>query len=121
MARRLGKLCLLLVGIVHCFGSPITASLPTEEEYWSALMAMFESGPRLTGTAGHKQFQDVVAGTLKDSGFDVHRDEMNFPHWQVSNYSLTVNNDDGTSEAIEVGYPFVRSGLTPPEGLTRGF
>jgi hypothetical protein len=82
------------------------------------MMEMFENGPRLTGSAGHKKFLHTVTQTLTDIGFVVKQDEMKFPRWDVSNYSLVIHGSDGIDEIVEVAYPFVRSGLTPDEGFT---
>ena len=91
---------------------------PSSDEYWNAMLGMFNGGPRLTGSAAHNEFLNTVEGTLTSLGFDVQRDEMTFPRWDVTNYSLLVHDGTASGTPIEVAYPFVRSGLTPNEGLT---
>ena len=80
------------------------------------MLNMFEGGPRLTGSQGHKQFLDTVESNLTALGFQMQRDRMQFRRWDTTNYSLTIHAKDGDVE-VPVAYPYVRSGLTPFEGV----
>jgi hypothetical protein len=93
---------------------------PTADEYWNAMLSMFNAGPRLTGSPGHKAFLANVEATLDNLGFNVSKDVLKFDRWEADNYSLVLHLETG-DEVVPVGYPFVRSGLTPDEGLTLPF
>ena len=104
--------------LIPCLALAAAPLKPNADQFWDAMMEMFENGPRLAGSVGHKKFLNTVTQTLTDIGFVVKQDEMKFPRWDVSNYSLVIHGADGKNEIVEVAYPFVRSGLTPDEGFT---
>lgn len=122
---RVLRVCLTLLASATASGATANASRalqqhPTADDYWNAMMTMFNGGPRLTGSPGHKAFLSNVESTLDGLGFSVKKDIMKFNRWDATKYSLVLHLESGDVD-IPVGYPFVRSGLTPDEGLTLPF
>ena len=107
-------------GLAAHYNPTATGLSPSADDYWAAVNAMYQGGPRLTGSPAHTAFLDEVSAELSAAGFAVQRDALPFTRWDVSNgtYSLVITDADGVRLDIPVAYPYVRSGLTPPGGLT---
>ena len=75
-----------------------TGDPPTADDFWTAMQKMYDGGPRLTGNANHKAFLDTLETELTDAGFSMQRDNLKFPRWDVTNYSLVLHGAGGDTE-----------------------
>ncbi|NEE03692.1 M20 family metallo-hydrolase [Phytoactinopolyspora halotolerans] len=92
------------------------ATLPDLSEFtrWNEELAGL--GSRLTGTAAHQRYVDMLAERLEAAGLKVHRDELRFRRWEPRRAELHL--DSGERRRLHVTSPFPYSGETPADGIT---
>ena len=104
-------------GLTSHYNATAAGAAPTADDFWNGMLNMYNGGPRLTGNAAHHKFLNTIESELTGAGFTMQRDVLKFPRWDVTNYSLVIHGADGDTE-VQVAYPYVRSGLTPADGVT---
>ena len=74
-------------------------------------------GGRLTGNEAHTRFIRHVEEEIEKLGLPVYRDPFFFKKWEPREYSLAIEDADGTLTPVHVSSVHPYSGETPDEGL----
>lgn len=82
---------------------------------WTAWMT--QMGPRHTGTNAHDAFVAWIGNRLREFGVDAEATTQTFEAWDAERWSLSVVDDAGEAQPVEVCSYFNYSGATPPEGV----
>ncbi|MFS0725437.1 hypothetical protein [Paenibacillus sp. 1P07SE] len=93
-------------------------NLPSQDEVWRWQQKLDSYGPRLTGSAAHRQMIDELEAELRQMGLQTHRDRHSFTKWEAKQWALTVVGEDGREEELPMSFYYPYSGSTPKEGVT---
>jgi hypothetical protein len=78
---------------------------------------MVQMGPRLTGSAAHKEFIESIKRELTAIGLEPKTDTLHFKRWEPGRWALSFSDGGKNTEAESASY-YPYSGCTPPEGVT---
>jgi hypothetical protein len=91
--------------------------LLSKEEVWDFQKLMNEFGPRLTGSASHKKYNEFIKAELDSYGLEVFEDKYTFNKWEAKNWSLTIEKVEGGIEEIPTTFYYPYSGETGKKGV----
>ena len=97
------------------------AGLPGLPEVWQWEEQLVGFGTRYTGSSGHSDYVDWLAGQLSAvPGFRMRTDRLTFSRWLAGDFTLTVSVPPsvGRSGPVPLAYYYPYSGQTPPGGVT---
>ncbi|WP_160686617.1 hypothetical protein [Clostridium sp. C2-6-12] len=89
-----------------------------KEEVWDFQKLINDFGPRLTGSASHKKYNDLIKAELDSYGLKVFEDKYTFNKWEAKSWRLTIENNTGEIEEIPTTFYYPYSGETDKKGVS---
>lgn len=95
--------------------------MPSVNQFWDWQQQLVQFGTRYTGSPGHVNFVDWLAGQFSAvPGFRLRTDRKTFHRWLAKDWSLTLQQPalPGGSSPVPVTYYYPYSGTTGPGGVS---
>lgn len=92
--------------------------LLSKEEVWNFQKFINDLGPRLTGSASHKKYNEFIKAELDSYGLEVFEDKYTFNKWEAKSWSLTIEKVGGGIEEIPTTFYYPYSGETGTKGVS---